>query len=205
VAFEYIVLGQDDEHERLYSDLSFSMSIFRILVNKLTDTTPYSSPTPRTAPTPISPIFPNSGTSTIENFTRTIRGYVPSISSGSSPTVSRPASFIGNLPSTATFRPPSRDHRRVVSQQEFERDYELHDDGENQYYFDGCHHLASQHIPSVPCAPAREGRSTLGGGASGLAQAMQRSGNAQPTSDQAEAISWARWDILHDRYIFALL
>ena len=78
-------------------DLSFSMSIFRILVNKLTDATPYSSPTPRSVSTPISPIFSNPGTSTIDNFTRTICGYVPS------PTVSRPASFIGNLPGPATF------------------------------------------------------------------------------------------------------
>ena len=80
-----------------------------------------------------------------------------------------------------------------MSQQEFERDYELHDDSENQYYeFDNHHHLAhaSQDIPSVPYAPACERQSTLGSGASGLTQAMQRSGNAHPqslsTSDQAE-------------------
>ena len=178
-------------------------------MNKLTDTTPYSSPTPRSVSTPISPIFSNPGTlSTIDNFTRTIRGYVPAIPS--SPAVSRPASIIGNLPGPATFRPPSRDHRRVVSQQEFERDYELPDDSGNQYYdFDDHHHFAhaSQNFPSVPYAPAREGRSTLGNGASGLAQAMQRSGNAHPqslsTSDQAEAILWARWDILQDQYALA--
>ncbi|KAF8952387.1 hypothetical protein BDZ97DRAFT_1930866 [Flammula alnicola] len=79
----------------------------------------------------------NSSPSTLENLSRTIRGYVPSnvhipipIAAPSPPLVSRPVSFGLFSGSPAA----SQSRRRVVSQQEYERDYERDAEDATDYY-----------------------------------------------------------------------
>jgi len=189
------------------------MPVFESLLSKLTDPSSfrYSAGT-RTSSTPVSPIFSttSASASTLENLTRTIRGYVHSSvlvpSSPSSPPSNSHVVAIG----TSSRAPPRQDR---ASQQEFERDYELDNEEDKEFYGNSSkpphhpvlqqHHSGRHSDLEVPSG--RHPMATMG--SSGLAQAIQRNIDTDPKSppDQAEAIIWARWDVLHEQYVFPFL
>jgi len=184
------------------------MSVFESLLSKLADPSSLRySPGTRTSSTPVSPVFSSSSASasTLENFTRTIRGYVhssiPIPTSPSSPPSNSRVVAIGSSSRSS----PRRDR---ASQQEFERDYELDNEEDNEYHRNSSkpqYHPVLQQLHTgrhsdleVP-SPGRQPMAMMG--SSGLAQAMQRNIDTDPK----EAIIWARWDTLHERYAFPLL
>ena len=151
----------------------------------------------RTSPTPVSPIFTTSS-ATFENLSRTIRSYGPS--SVASPTFpTSPPSNMRGVGVTWNYS-PRRGHQ-AAGQQTFERDYELQDEEDTEYYGQP---RAASHYENVD-ATTLGGQPTMSMGSSGLSQAMQRNTHAKTSPDQAEAINWARWDVLNERYDFRLL
>jgi hypothetical protein len=193
------------------------MFFLQKLVNKFTDpsSSQYSASTDTVSSTASSTFLSTSNSSAFENFTRTIRGYVPAsiivpTSEPSPPLVSIPMSyglFSSSLSPLSRQRPP-QEHRRVAGQQEFEREYERQDDSDdNSSRGYGQHLLGSAgHQPqfsSITNVPPLEGQHALRVASSGLAQAMQRSVHLQKSAP--EPISWARWDIFCERYTFYLL
>jgi hypothetical protein len=168
------------------------MSVFKSLLSKLANPSslPYS-PGTRTSSTPVSPTYASTNTSasTLENLSRTIRGYVHS----SIPIPTSPSS-ISRAVSIATSSGSRASH------QEFERDYELDNEEDYEYYGNSKrHHEPNSGNVDVPSS----GRLVkVAMGSSGLAQAMQRNIDVdpKPPSDQVETIIWARWDVLHERY-----
>jgi hypothetical protein len=185
------------------------MSVFESLWNKLADPSSLRySPGTRTSSTPVSPIFSTSSASasTLENLTRTIRGYVhSSIPIPTSPPSNSRVVAIG----TSSRLPPRQDR---ASQQEFERDYELDNEEDNEYYGDDSkphYHpvlqLSAGHHSDLEVPSGRQPMAMMG--SSGLAQAMQRNIDTaqKPPPGQVEAIIWARWDVLHERYAFPFL
>lgn len=188
------------------------MSIIESLFSKLANTSSSRySPGTRTSSTPVSPIFAATGpsVSTLENLTRTIRGYVPSSIAISTSPSSPPSNLRGV--DVGLVR-----SRQTAGQQEFERDYELHsDDGEEEeeYYNhagEGSHypvlHQPRVVLPSEDVEASSDGQRTAMMGRSGLAQAMQRNveDHQKLPSDEDEAIIWASWNVLQERYAVCL-
>ncbi len=188
------------------------MFFIQNLVNKLTDpsSSRYSAST-KTVSSTASPTFLNTtNSSAFENFTRTIRGYVPAsiivpTSEPSAPLVSSPMSY-GLFSSSSSPLPrhrPPQEHRRVAGQQEFERDYERQDDSDDNSSrgYGGQHPLGSAayqlQSSSITNVPPLEGKHATRVASSGLAQAMQRSVHLQKSAP--EPIIWARWDIFCER------
>ena len=184
------------------------MSVFKGLLNKLADPSSLRySPGTSTSSTPVSPVYASSSASasTLENLSRTIRGYVHS----SIPIPTSPPSNSCAIGGTASGSPSRQDR---VSQQEFERDYELDNEEDNDYYDNSSkrnHHTILHHETNSGNVkvPSPDRQLTVMMGSSGLAQAMQRNldADSKSPSDQVEAITWARWDVLHERYAFPLL
>jgi hypothetical protein len=186
------------------------MSIFENLLSKLADPSSLRHrPGTRTSSTQVSPTFATSSASasTLENLTRTIRGYVPSsIAIPPSPSIalSNSRGLGVGLIGTSSSPPSHEDHPRAVSQQEFEREYELHDEEDNEYYVnEGNRHSRDATAYENVDVPASSRQFTVTKGSSGLAQAMQR--NIDNPPEQVETIIWARWDDLHDQYAFRFL
>ena len=151
--------------------------------------------------------------STFHSLTRTLRSYVPSSihipipsAAPSPPLVSRPVSF-GRFSSDLSRTDPNSSlglglHRdpstpsKVVSRQEFERDYEQ-EASEGDHYYPHGYRYAQGHY--------RYGQGHQH--ASGLARAMAENrppGFHTPTFHKpgtTDLIEWARWDALGDRYV----
>lgn len=184
------------------------MFFLQDLLNKLTDLpSSHHSASTRTVSLTTSP--PNSNatnSSAFENFTRTIRGYVPASvtipSFEPSPLLFPSPTRYVSAGSFSSHRPP-KEHRTVVSQQEFDRDYERQDDSDDDLHHGyGGQHLSSmvrqslQSTSRTKVSPLSD-EQTLRVTSSGLAQAMQRSVHLQKSTP--EPINWARWDVLYDR------
>ena len=145
--------------------------------------------------------------STFHSLTRTLRSYVPSSihipipsAAPSPPLVSRPVSF-GRFSSDSRtdtinsglglgFGDATRG-RKVVSRQEFERDYEREGEEEEYYAYGG-------HGYSYGYGQGHEQQQQSS--TSGLARAMNQ--NRSPAPERAggiNVIEWAKWDVLGDR------
>jgi len=193
------------------------MLFLQNLVNKFTDPSSpqYSVSTNTVSSTASSTYSSTANSSAFDNFTRTIRGYVPAsilvpTSEPSPPLVPSPMGYglFSKSSRPLSRQPPLQEHRRVAGQQEFEREYERQDDSD-----DNSSRGYGQHLPgfadrqpqfsSITNVPPLEGQHALRAASSGLAQAMQRSVHLQKSAP--EPISWARWEIFCERYTFYLL
>lgn len=156
--------------------------------------------------------------SPFHSLTRTLRSYVPSSihipipsAAPSPPLVSRPVSF-GRFSSDSRTDSPNSAlglgfadatrGRKVVSRQEFERDYEQDGDGEEY----GGHRYGYGYGHEQQRQPS----------SSGLARAMTQNRppgfdaavNSNPATHEKsgraagnDVIEWAKWDVLGDRYV----
>lgn len=173
---------------------------------------------------------PTSPPSTFHSLTRTLRSYVPSSihipipsAAPSPPLVSRPVSF-GRFSSdsptsesalglSGTGNAPRG--RKLVSRQEFERDYER--EGE-QYYDYGRHPYgygyAQGHQQQQPSASSLA-RAMMQNSSSGFdttvnsrdsGAAIDKSSGHAGVAGGIDVIEWARWDVLNDRSVpFSIL